>query len=118
MSMLIPRISSASLEELNFGVTLSTLLLYATRRGIHTSPHLSMLGKSFANVEGSVRELALELSMVDVFEERAIEIVEQVLRRHGTRSTCASRSSTTHTSCAGSRRTGGLLRARCVAGGA
>ncbi|WP_211347020.1 ABC1 kinase family protein [Saccharothrix australiensis] len=75
MSMLIPKISSASLEELNFGVTLSTILMYATRRGVHTSPHISLLGKSFANVEGSVRNLAPELSMVDVFEDAMVEIM-------------------------------------------
>jgi ubiquinone biosynthesis protein len=75
MSMLIPKISSASLEELNFGVTLSTILMYATRRGVHTSPHISMLGKSFANIEGSVRNLSPELSMVDVFEDSMVEIV-------------------------------------------
>jgi ubiquinone biosynthesis protein len=69
MSLLVPRIHSASLEELNFGVTLSSILMYATRRGIHTSPHVSLLGKSFANVEGSVRNLAPELSIVDVFAD-------------------------------------------------
>ncbi|MCS7483833.1 ABC1 kinase family protein [Umezawaea endophytica] len=75
MSMLVPRIVSASLEELNFGVTLSTVLMYATRRGIHTSPHISLLGKSFANVEGSVRKLAPELSMVDVFEDAMVVVL-------------------------------------------
>lgn len=75
MSMLIPKIAAASLEELNFGVTLSTVLMFSTRRGIHTSPHISMLGKSFANIEGSVRKLAPELSMVDVFEDAMIDII-------------------------------------------
>ena len=79
MSMLIPKISSASLEELNFGVTLSTILMYSTKRGIHTSPHISMLGKSFANIEGSVRNLAPELSMVDVFEDAMVEIITDLL---------------------------------------
>lgn len=79
MSMLVPRIASASLEELNFGVTLSTILMYSTRRGIHTSPHISLLGKSFSNVEGSVRKLAPELSMVDVFEDAMVEIVADLV---------------------------------------
>jgi ubiquinone biosynthesis protein len=75
LSMLIPKIHSASLEELDFGVTLSKMLMYSTRRGVHTSPHVSLLAKSFANVEGSVRNLAPELSMVDVFEEAMVEII-------------------------------------------
>ena len=79
MSMLIPKVSSASLGELNFGITLSRVLMYSTRRGIHTSPHISMLGKSFANIEGSVRNLAPELSVVDVFEDAMAEIITDLL---------------------------------------
>ncbi|WP_424187756.1 ABC1 kinase family protein [Actinokineospora sp. G85] len=75
LSMLIPKIHSASLEDLDFGVTLSKILMYATRRGVHTSPHVSLLAKSFANVEGSVRNLTPELSMVDVFEDAMVEII-------------------------------------------
>ncbi|MEV0681840.1 AarF/UbiB family protein [Actinosynnema sp. NPDC050436] len=75
LSMLIPRIASSSLEELNFGITLTTILAFATRRGIHTSPHVSLLGKSFANAEGSVRKLAPELSMAEVFEDAVVEIL-------------------------------------------
>jgi ubiquinone biosynthesis protein len=75
MSMLVPKVHAASLEELNFGVVLSTVLTYSTRRGIHTNPHISMLGKSFANIEGSVRKLAPELSMVHVFEDAMVAII-------------------------------------------
>ncbi|MEU4205317.1 AarF/UbiB family protein [Streptomyces sp. NPDC026294] len=66
---LVPKIASASLEDLNFGVTLTAVLTHATRRGIKTSPVISLLGKSFANLEGSVRHLCPELSITDVFEE-------------------------------------------------
>ncbi|WP_194820232.1 AarF/ABC1/UbiB kinase family protein [Nocardia sp. XZ_19_385] len=79
LSMLVPRIVSASLEELNFGVTLSTLLANSTKRGIYTQPHISLLGKSFANVEGSVRYIAPELSVIDVFEEALTDIVIDIL---------------------------------------
>jgi ubiquinone biosynthesis protein len=78
MSMLVPRLASASLDELDFGVTLSTVLVHSTKRGIHTSPHVSLLAKSFANIEGSVRNLAPELSMVDVFEETMVGILTEV----------------------------------------
>ncbi|MBP2191565.1 ABC1 kinase family protein [Nocardia goodfellowii] len=79
LSILVPKISTATLEELNFGVTLSTLLANSTHRGIFTQPHISLLGKSFANVEGSVRYLAPELSMVEVFEDALTDIVIDLL---------------------------------------
>ncbi|MEU1132352.1 AarF/ABC1/UbiB kinase family protein, partial [Streptomyces sp. NPDC005900] len=65
----------ASLEELNFGVTLTAVLEHSTKRGIKTSPMISMLGKSFANLEGSIRNLCPELSIIDVFEDEFRHIV-------------------------------------------
>ncbi|MEE1928892.1 AarF/UbiB family protein [Streptomyces sp. TRM 70351] len=75
MAALVPRITSASLGELNFGATLTTVLAHSTRRGIQTSPMVSILGKSFANAEGSVRYLAPELSVTEVFREQMRDIL-------------------------------------------
>ncbi|MFE4366665.1 ABC1 kinase family protein [Streptomyces sp. NPDC056835] len=69
MAALVPKVTSASLEGLNFGVTLTAVLTHATRRGIQSSPVIALLGKSFANLEGSIRHLCPELSITDVFEE-------------------------------------------------
>lgn len=69
VAALVPKVTSASLEELNFGVTLTAVLTHATRRGIQSSPVIALLGKSFADLEGSVRHLCPELSITDVFEE-------------------------------------------------
>ncbi|MGA5135326.1 ABC1 kinase family protein [Streptomyces olivoreticuli] len=69
MGTLVPKIATGTLEELNFGVTLTALLRYSTRRGIKTSPMVSLLGKAFANIEGSIRHLAPELSLIDVFQD-------------------------------------------------
>ncbi|WP_181792706.1 AarF/ABC1/UbiB kinase family protein [Streptomyces sp. WELS2] len=80
MAALVPRITSASLEELNFGATLTSVLTSSTRRGIQTSSMISILGKSFANAEGSVRYLAPELSVTDVFREEIRAIVTAYLR--------------------------------------
>ncbi|MEV3993847.1 AarF/UbiB family protein [Streptomyces sp. NPDC049837] len=68
MALLVPQVADASLEDLSFGVTLTRVLTCSTRRGIRTSPMIAVLGKAFANVEGSVRCLAPELSLVDVFK--------------------------------------------------
>ncbi|MFG2227640.1 ABC1 kinase family protein [Streptomyces sp. NPDC048644] len=69
MAALVPKVTSASLEDLNFGVTLTAVLTCATRRGIQSSPVIALLGKSFANLEGSIRHLCPELSITDVFAE-------------------------------------------------
>ncbi|MEV2253487.1 AarF/UbiB family protein [Streptomyces sp. NPDC050147] len=68
MAALVPQIADAPLEELNFGLTLTRVLTCSTKRGIRTSPTVAVLGKAFANVEGSVRYLAPELSLIEVFK--------------------------------------------------
>ncbi|MFV2173013.1 ABC1 kinase family protein [Actinomadura sp. LOL_016] len=75
MALLVPKVATASLEDLDFGVTLTSVLKYSTRRGIQTSPVVSLLGKSFSNIEGSVRNLAPELALTDVFEEQLRDIL-------------------------------------------
>ncbi|MFB8778014.1 ABC1 kinase family protein [Streptomyces broussonetiae] len=67
IAILVPKIAAASLDDLNFGTTLTDVLKYSTKRGIQSSPLVSILGKSFANIDGSVRYLAPELSVTDVF---------------------------------------------------
>lgn len=68
MAALVPRIADAPLEDLNFGLTLTRVLSCSTKRGIRTSPTVAVLGKAFANIEGSVRCLAPELSLIEVFK--------------------------------------------------
>jgi ubiquinone biosynthesis protein len=75
LSGFIPTIAGASMEQLNFGVALISVLRFATRRGIQTPPVVGLLGKSFANLEGSVRYLAPELSLIDAFEDEFQDIM-------------------------------------------
>lgn len=75
MDALVPQVVTASLEELNFGVTLTAILKHATRRGIKTHPMISVLGKSFANLEGSIRHLCPELTPMDVVQEELRTII-------------------------------------------
>lgn len=79
MAALVPKISHASLGELNFGVSLTTVLEKATKRGIGSAPSISLLGKSFANLEGSVRCLAPELSLAEIFKGEVRGIVMSLL---------------------------------------
>ncbi|WP_373304153.1 ABC1 kinase family protein [Streptomyces subrutilus] len=76
MVALVPKVADASLEDLDFGLTLTSVLEHSTKRGIKTSPMIAVLGKSFANIEGSIRYLSPELSLLDVFGEELLSIVE------------------------------------------
>ncbi|WP_206305900.1 AarF/UbiB family protein [Streptomyces sp. RFCAC02] len=80
MATLVPRIADASLESLDFGVTLTRILTCSTRRGIATNPAISILGKAFGNIEGSVRCLAPELSIVDIFKEELGTVLRALAR--------------------------------------
>ncbi|MGI5335949.1 ABC1 kinase family protein [Streptomyces sp. CA-181903] len=75
ISRLVPKIASASLDELDFGVTLTAVLAHSTHRGIRSTPTISLLGKSFANLEGSIRYLCPELSVTDVFADNLRAII-------------------------------------------
>ncbi|MBT2384963.1 AarF/ABC1/UbiB kinase family protein [Streptomyces sp. ISL-11] len=67
ISILVPKIAKATLGELNFGTILTEALKSSTKRGIQTSPMVSILGKSFANIDGSIRYLAPEIAVTEVF---------------------------------------------------
>jgi ubiquinone biosynthesis protein len=75
MSALVPQIATVSLKDLNFGVTLTAVLQQSTRRGMRTSPMISILGKSFANIEGSIRQLKPELSIIEQAVRTALEVI-------------------------------------------
>jgi hypothetical protein len=59
-----------------FGVTLTTLLISSTKHGIRTNPAIAMLGKSFANLEGSFRYLVPELRITDVLHDVMVALID------------------------------------------
>lgn len=87
MSAFVPTISGASLDDLNFGVAFTSVLKHSTRRGIQTSPAISLIGKALANIEGSVRYLAPELEVMGVFREEfqdlAFDLVRETISEEG-----------------------------------
>jgi ubiquinone biosynthesis protein len=80
MGRFIPGIAGQSLERFNFGVQLTSILKFSAKRGIATVPAVATLGKSFANVEGSIRYLAPGLSLTDVFEDEFKIIAQELVR--------------------------------------
>ncbi|MFF0162572.1 ABC1 kinase family protein [Streptomyces sp. NPDC005263] len=86
MAAFVPKVSHLSLDEMNFGVSLTTVLAKATKRGIGSPPAVSLLGKSFANLDGSVRCLAPEITLPEVFQGEVPKILlalgREFLGRH------------------------------------
>ncbi|MEU4804913.1 AarF/UbiB family protein [Actinosynnema sp. NPDC023587] len=78
MEFLVPTLTTVTLDRLNFGATFSSVLASSTRHGIRTNPAIAVLGKSFANLEGSIRHLAPELSVVDTFRGQIRDIMIDV----------------------------------------
>lgn len=85
MARLVPKVLGASLADLDFGITLTAVLKSATKRGVQTSPIVAILGKAFGNIEGSIRYLAPELSLVEVFEDELqaimIDLIQELLTK-------------------------------------
>ena len=80
MGRFVPGIAGTSLERFNFGVQLTSILKFSSRRGIAAPPAVASLGKSFANMEGSIRYLAPHISITDVFEDE-FNMISQALAR-------------------------------------
>jgi ubiquinone biosynthesis protein len=80
MGRFVPGIAGQSLERFNFGVQLTSILKFSSKRGIATTPMVSILGKSFANAEGSIRYLAPGLSITDIFEDEFKLISQEIAR--------------------------------------
>ncbi|MCS0635771.1 AarF/UbiB family protein [Streptomyces sp. LP05-1] len=80
LSRKIPRWSNATLAELNYGVALMSVLRYSTHRGIHVAPIVSVIGKSVANMEGSVRCLYSKAKLRDTLRGTLDTIVRDQLR--------------------------------------
>lgn len=79
MAALTPRLAGASLQELNFGAALTSVLEKASRRGIASAPSTSLLGKSFGNLEGSVRHLYPDIVVGDVFRKEVNGILRHMI---------------------------------------
>ncbi|MEU1824072.1 AarF/UbiB family protein [Streptomyces abikoensis] len=80
MANFVPKIASASLDELNFGVSLTAILQFSTKRGIRVNPAIAILGKAFGNVEGAVRCLCPDIVITDVLEDEIQEIIFGLVR--------------------------------------
>ncbi|MFH9423874.1 ABC1 kinase family protein [Streptomyces sp. NPDC017529] len=79
VSAAVPHWADASLDELNFGVALTAVLRYSTSRGIQVTPLVSVVGKSVANIEGSVRCICPDIKLSQALHEALRDILRDLL---------------------------------------
>ncbi|MET7568994.1 AarF/UbiB family protein [Streptomyces sp. NPDC005492] len=79
LTRIVPYWSDATLAELNLGVALMSMLRYSSRRGVQITPLVSVVGKSVANIEGSVRYLYPKLKLSTALRTTLKDIMRDLL---------------------------------------
>jgi ubiquinone biosynthesis protein len=69
MQRYIPTMANQSLQNMEFGSNFNDFLVFCTKRGIAVNPAIALFGKATANLEGSLRRLAPEITPFDVFRD-------------------------------------------------
>jgi ubiquinone biosynthesis protein len=75
MQRYIPTMQNQSLQNMEFGNDFNQFLVFCTKRGIAVNPAVALFGKATANLEGSLRRFAPELTPFDVFRDTMGDII-------------------------------------------
>jgi ubiquinone biosynthesis protein len=75
MQRYIPTMAHQTLQNMEFGSDFNQFLVFCTKRGIAVNPSIALFGKATANLEGSLRRLAPELTPFDVFRDSMADII-------------------------------------------
>ena len=75
MQRYIPTMANQTLQNMEFGNDFNQFLVFCTNRGIAVNPAIALFGKATANLEGSLRRLAPELTPFDVFRDSMGDII-------------------------------------------
>jgi ubiquinone biosynthesis protein len=76
MQRYIPTMANQSLQTMEFGSNFNQFLVFCTKRGIAVNPAIALFGKATANLEGSLRRFAPELTPFDVFRDSMGDIIK------------------------------------------
>ena len=76
MQRYIPTMANQSLQNMEFGSDFNQFLVFCTKRGIAVNPAIALFGKATANLEGSLRRFAPELTPFDVFRDSMGDIIK------------------------------------------
>ena len=66
---------------MEFGTNFNQFLVFCTNRGIAVNPAIALFGKATANLEGSLRRLAPELTPFDVFRDTMGDIIRDQFKQ-------------------------------------
>jgi ubiquinone biosynthesis protein len=69
MQRWVPTISNVSLANMEFGTSFNQFIVFCSKRNIAVNPAISLFGKASANMEGSLRRIAPEVTPFDVFRD-------------------------------------------------
>ena len=81
MQRYIPTMANQSLQNMEFGTNFNQFLVFCTKRGIAVNPAIALFGKATANLEGSLRRLAPELTPFDVFRDTMGDIIRDQVKQ-------------------------------------
>jgi len=81
MQRYIPTMANQSLQNMEFGTNFNQFLVFCTKRGIAVNPAIALFGKATANLEGSLRRLAPELTPFDVFRDTMGDIIRDQFKQ-------------------------------------
>lgn len=76
MQRYIPIMANQSLQNMEFGNNFNQFLVFCTKRGIAVNPAIALFGKAAANLEGSLRRFAPEMTPFDVFRDTMGSIIK------------------------------------------
>jgi ubiquinone biosynthesis protein len=76
MQRYIPTMAHQSLANMEFGNDFNQFLVFCTKRGIAVNPSIALFGKATANLEGTLRRFAPELTPFDVFRDTMGDIIK------------------------------------------
>jgi ubiquinone biosynthesis protein len=76
MGRWVPSVANMSLQSAEFGATFNQFLVFCAKRFIAVNPAIALFGKASANMEGTLRVIAPELTPVEVFRD----VMGEVLR--------------------------------------
>jgi ubiquinone biosynthesis protein len=76
MQRYIPTMAHQSLGNMEFGNDFNQFLVFCTKRGIAVNPSIALFGKATANIEGTLRRFAPELTPFDVFRDTMGDIIK------------------------------------------
>jgi ubiquinone biosynthesis protein len=76
MGRWVPTVANLSLQSAEFGTTFNQFLVFCSKRSIAVNPAVALFGKASANMEGTLRVIAPELTPVEVFRD----VMGEVLR--------------------------------------